>query len=276
MDPPPPPASEPQYHPHDLSLEQQNINGNAETKIKLQNDSIHQHFDQHQHEHHADHSQIHTPSHSFGDSLRHIPSSHAEAQAALAAVAVAAAAAASASHLPLTPAHAEASTSYGTATTPTTSSPTPFGTHLGRNKACQSCRSRKLKCDGQKPVCGQCARAWAIKFRMAQNKNKNRKKGQNSQQQEEQDRFPEYMPPCIYLAVTQRSALKQSRPATPSHEIVNDEKSSPLPTNKKRKRIDDPNEQVARMQQEIGKHSTLSPCAPLFLGVVGRIIRRGK
>lgn len=30
---------------------------------------------------------------------------------------------------------------------------TPFSKHLGRNRACQSCRERKLKCDGARPIC---------------------------------------------------------------------------------------------------------------------------
>jgi hypothetical protein len=40
---------------------------------------------------------------------------------------------------------------------------TPFAKHLGRNRACGACRDRKLKCDGARPVCGQCGRAWAVK-----------------------------------------------------------------------------------------------------------------
>jgi len=29
----------------------------------------------------------------------------------------------------------------------------PFSRHLGRNRACASCRDRKLKCDGVRPIC---------------------------------------------------------------------------------------------------------------------------
>lgn len=34
-----------------------------------------------------------------------------------------------------------------------TSQASPFSRHLGRNRACASCRDRKLKCDGQRPIC---------------------------------------------------------------------------------------------------------------------------
>jgi len=32
-------------------------------------------------------------------------------------------------------------------------SASPFSRHLGRNRACASCRDRKLKCDGHRPIC---------------------------------------------------------------------------------------------------------------------------
>ncbi|KAA1474254.1 hypothetical protein DENSPDRAFT_319494 [Dentipellis sp. KUC8613] len=34
-----------------------------------------------------------------------------------------------------------------------------YPSNLSRGKACTSCRRRKMKCDGQRPVCGQCERA---------------------------------------------------------------------------------------------------------------------
>ncbi|TFK67159.1 hypothetical protein BDN72DRAFT_899188 [Pluteus cervinus] len=36
--------------------------------------------------------------------------------------------------------------------------PSPNG-HLPRGKACMNCRRRKIKCDGEKPICGQCSRS---------------------------------------------------------------------------------------------------------------------
>ncbi|KAN0066227.1 hypothetical protein ACQY0O_000321 [Thecaphora frezii] len=190
---------------------------------------------------------------SFATPSRPTPSSHAEAQAALAAVA----AAASAGGFQLTPVQDQPGTSYSPA--PTTPTPSPFGTHLGRNKACQSCRARKLKCDGQKPVCGQCAKAWAIKFRVAQNKSKNKKK--NAQGQDELSKLPDHIPPCDYLPITQRTSSSlaanksANRPSTPlqGEGHASEDTGSPISaaSSRKRKRGDDQSDQVLRMQQEI-------------------------
>ncbi|KAL4250366.1 hypothetical protein ABKN59_005899 [Abortiporus biennis] len=39
------------------------------------------------------------------------------------------------------------------------SSSGPFSNSLARGQACLSCRRRKMRCDGAKPVCGQCSKA---------------------------------------------------------------------------------------------------------------------
>ncbi|KAJ1030365.1 hypothetical protein NDA16_001274 [Ustilago loliicola] len=239
-----------------------------------------------------DHTQqppAYQPHQTFGSNINFstpVRSSHAEAQAALEAVA----AAASAGKIQMTPPHSSSSSSSANyMTTPVSaaaaaaaaaeasgpSSPggpaSPFGTHLGRNKACQSCRARKLKCDGQKPVCGQCAKGWQIKFRMAQNKAKNKKKAQDPAVRAELESLPETMPPCVYLPITQRSSSRSARPSLsgqdPDSSVAPDTPQasanvapppmdgSPMPAAaaaKKRKRADDSNdEQVMLMQQEI-------------------------
>ncbi|PWZ02712.1 hypothetical protein BCV70DRAFT_196960 [Testicularia cyperi] len=232
--------------------------------------------DEEQHHHAADHQhQSHnTYGHHHAAFSTPVRSSHAEAQAALEAVA----AAASAGKIQMTPPSSSTDTSFLTtpaaaaaaaaaaasasasASSPSSPGPSasPFGTHLGRNKACQSCRARKLKCDGQKPVCGQCAKGWQIKFRMAQNKAKNKKKAQDPAVQAELESLPEYMPPCVYLPVTQRTSSRSARPSATGLESgdVSMEAPSatatPISATKKRKRTEDQSDdQVVRMQHEI-------------------------
>lgn len=246
---------------------------------------------------HTQQSSAYQPHPSYGSNMNFstpVRSSHAEAQAALEAVA----AAASAGKIQMTPPHSSSSSSSANfMTTPFSAAATaaataaaaaaaaaaaeasgktspggpasPFGTHLGRNKACQSCRARKLKCDGQKPVCGQCAKGWQIKFRMAQNKAKNKKKAQDPTVRAELESLPETMPPCVYLPITQRTSSRSARPSLsgqdPDSSVAPDTPQastnappppmdgSPMPAAaKKRKRADDSNdEQIIQMQQEI-------------------------
>ncbi|PWN48816.1 hypothetical protein IE53DRAFT_176288 [Violaceomyces palustris] len=134
----------------------------------------------------------------------------------------------------------------------------PFGTHLGRNKACQSCRARKLKCDGQKPVCSQCSKAWAIKHRISQSKAKKSKDGKNAAQPP-QELLPEHIPPCVYLPLNQKQP-KSSRQSTPiqtptksslSDSGGNDDQPASSSAGRKRKRSDNQSDQILRMQQEI-------------------------
>ena len=212
------------------------------------------------------------PNPSFATPSRSTAASHAEAHAALAAFA----AAASSGSIQMTPpqplASSSTSSSYPspspTPSTPLPNSASPFGTHLGRNKACQSCRARKLKCDGQKPVCSQCAKAWAIKFRMAHNKSKNKKnKNSDPNANDQLNNLPDQIPPCVYLPIAHRqsSASKSSAPnaanassaaaaaANSAASPGNDDSAaaSPLPASKKRKRTDDQSEHVSRLLSEI-------------------------
>ncbi|UZJ56557.1 hypothetical protein CBS101457_005877 [Exobasidium rhododendri] len=69
----------------------------------------------------------------------------------------------------------------------------PFSRHLGRNRACASCRDRKLKCDGVRPICGQCARAWVTKKRSLKSKGLSDRDLSQLEQ------------PCSYLEVQHRS-----------------------------------------------------------------------
>lgn len=194
-----------------------------------------------------------------------VRSSHAEAQAALEAVAAAANAGKIQMSPPASaqsPAAAVAAAAAASASTSEPSSPgvssSPFSTHLGRNKACQSCRARKLKCDGQRPVCGQCAKGWQIKFRMAQNKAKSKKKGE-SPAQSEGEGLPDYMPACEYLPISQRGSTRSARLAgDDSMDHDSPGPSAPASTSttpaKKRKRADEnPEEQIARLQAEVAR-----------------------
>ena len=78
---------------------------------------------------------------------------------------------------------------------------TPFSRHLGRNRACASCRERKLKCDGVRPICGQCSRAWATRRKTLKGKGLSDEDMQNMEK------------PCIYLEVPQRGERTRSRGA---------------------------------------------------------------
>ncbi|PWN37695.1 uncharacterized protein FA14DRAFT_187762 [Meira miltonrushii] len=78
---------------------------------------------------------------------------------------------------------------------------TPFSRHLGRNRACASCRERKLKCDGIRPICGQCSRAWATRRKALKGKGISDEDMQNMEK------------PCIYLEVPQRGERTRSRGA---------------------------------------------------------------
>ncbi|KAK0547456.1 hypothetical protein OC845_004088 [Tilletia horrida] len=71
----------------------------------------------------------------------------------------------------------------------------PFGKHLGRNRACAACRDRKLKCDGAKPVCSQCQRAWDSK--------RKGKKGAGPQTDGLANCPP---PPCVYMNVSEKAS----------------------------------------------------------------------
>lgn len=48
---------------------------------------------------------------------------------------------------------AVAAVSSGQQSSQTLADTSPFSRHLGRNRACASCRDRKLKCDGMRPIC---------------------------------------------------------------------------------------------------------------------------
>ncbi|MCO5555771.1 hypothetical protein L7F22_009316 [Adiantum nelumboides] len=78
---------------------------------------------------------------------------------------------------------------------------TPFTRHLGRNRACASCRERKLKCDGVRPICGQCSRAWATRRKALKGKGLSDGEMQNMEK------------PCVYLDVPQRGERTRSRGA---------------------------------------------------------------
>lgn len=78
---------------------------------------------------------------------------------------------------------------------------TPFSRHLGRNRACASCRERKLKCDGLRPICGQCSRAWATRRKALKGKGISDEDMQNMEK------------PCVYLEVPQRGERTRSRGA---------------------------------------------------------------
>ncbi|PWN45958.1 hypothetical protein IE81DRAFT_131944 [Ceraceosorus guamensis] len=75
---------------------------------------------------------------------------------------------------------------------------TPFAKHLGRNRACAACRERKLKCDGVRPICGQCGRAWAA-----------RRKSMLAKGHSEND-IDAMETPCSYIAVEPRKGNKKS------------------------------------------------------------------
>ncbi|CEH13010.1 hypothetical protein CBOM_00957 [Ceraceosorus bombacis] len=75
---------------------------------------------------------------------------------------------------------------------------TPFAKHLGRNRACAACRERKLKCDGVRPICGQCGRAWAA-----------RRKSMLAKGHSEND-IDAMETPCSYIAVEPRTGNKKS------------------------------------------------------------------
>ncbi|KAE8271961.1 hypothetical protein A4X09_0g373 [Tilletia walkeri] len=89
-----------------------------------------------------------------------------------------------------------AATTLGTPTPAKNGRPayiSPFNKHLGRNRACAACRDRKLKCDGAKPICSQCQRAWDARRRS--------KKGAPAGSAPSDDWAHCPPPPCAYMKV---------------------------------------------------------------------------